>query len=213
MTKKVLAQTHESSGEAHHTRMQIRYAFGDCSLGGLLVAESAHGVCAILMGDNSDTLLRDLERRFPTATLSASDGAPDDLVERVVDLIESPGTSLDVPLDIRGTAFQQRVWAALGRIPPGETLSYGELAQRIGAPRAARAVAGACAANPLAVAVPCHRVVRGDGGLAGYRWGVARKAALLAREAQACIQNRGIPASAPASCDPRTPLADGNIGS
>jgi len=163
---------------------EIRFAVGECSLGSILVAQSARGVCAILLGDDPDALLAELQQRFPAARLVGGEAAFESLVARVVGLVEGPRLGLELPLDIRGTAFQQRVWQALRKIPPGETLSYAELARRIGAPRAVRAVAGACAANPLAVAIPCHRVVRRDGDLAGYRWGIERKRALLEREAK-----------------------------
>lgn len=160
----------------------IRFAIAQCALGALLVAASPQGVCAIALGDDADALARDLQDRFPQARLSGDDADFARLVAQVVGLVEAPRIGLDLPLDVRGTAFQQRVWAALRAIPPGQTLSYTELAQRIGAPNAVRAVASACAANTLAVAVPCHRVVRTDGSLSGYRWGVARKRALLDRE-------------------------------
>ena len=162
---------------------QIRFAVGECSLGSILVARSDRGVCAILLGDDPDALARTLQDRFPRADLIGGDADFEDLVARVVGLVEAPRLGLDLPLDVRGTAFQQRVWRALREIPPGSTASYREIAERIGAPRAVRAVAQACAANPLAVAIPCHRVVRSDGGVAGYRWGVERKRALLQREA------------------------------
>ncbi|TXH06410.1 MAG: bifunctional DNA-binding transcriptional regulator/O6-methylguanine-DNA methyltransferase Ada [Nevskiaceae bacterium] len=161
----------------------IRFAVGECSLGSILVARSARGVCAIALGDDPDRLARELQDRFPQARLIGGDAAFEQWVARVVGLIEAPALGADLPLDIRGTAFQQRVWQALRRIPPGHTVSYAELAQRIGAPKSVRAVAQACAANTLAVAIPCHRVVRSDGALSGYRWGVARKRELLQREA------------------------------
>ena len=161
---------------------EIRFAVGACSLGAILVAASSRGICAILMGDDADMLVRDLQDRFAAAKLIGGDGAFEQWVAQVVGLVEVPKVGLDLPLDIRGTAFQQRVWRALQAIEPGQTASYTEIAQRIGAPKAVRAVAGACAANPLAVAIPCHRVVRSDGGLSGYRWGVERKRALLDRE-------------------------------
>ncbi len=161
----------------------IRFAIGQCTLGAILVAASERGVCAILLGDDADALLRELQDRFPRAALEGGDPAFDTLVAQAVGLVESPALGADLPLDIRGTAFQQRVWQALRDIPPGTTTTYTALAQRLGVPRAVRAVAGACAANALAVAIPCHRVVRRDGGLAGYRWGIERKRALLAREA------------------------------
>jgi AraC family transcriptional regulator of adaptative response/methylated-DNA-[protein]-cysteine methyltransferase len=163
-------------------RQDIRFAIAQCSLGALLVAQGARGLCAIALGDDPEALLRDLQDRFPRATLIGGDAAFDAVVARVVGFVESPAAGLDLPLDIRGTAFQQRVWKALRDIPPGTTATYAEIAARIGAPRSVRAVAQACAANALAVAVPCHRVVRSDGGLSGYRWGVERKRALLERE-------------------------------
>ncbi len=161
----------------------IRFALGECSLGAILVAATTKGVCAIELGDDADVLLRAFERRFPKACLIGADAAFEQLVARVVGLIERPQCGVDLPLDIRGTAFQQRVWQALRAIGPGTTASYAEIARRIGQPTAVRAVAGACAANPVAVAIPCHRVVRTDGALSGYRWGVARKRILLEREA------------------------------
>jgi AraC family transcriptional regulator of adaptative response/methylated-DNA-[protein]-cysteine methyltransferase len=164
---------------------EIWFAIGACSLGAILVARSAKGICAILLGDDPDALVHELQDRFPAAALVGDDAGFADLVARVVGLVEAPGKGADLPLDIRGTAFQQRVWTALQAIPPGVTASYAEIARRIGAPRAVRAVARACAANPLAVAIPCHRVVRTDGDPSGYRWGVERKRALLAREARA----------------------------
>ncbi len=163
---------------------QIRFAIGQCSLGAILVAQSDRGVCAILIGDDPDTLAHELQDRFPKAQLIGGDRAFEWLVARVVGFVEAPRIGLDLPLDVRGTAFQQRVWQALRDIPAGRTANYTEIAARIGAPTAARAVAQACAANALAVAIPCHRVVRSDGALSGYRWGVERKRALLEREAQ-----------------------------
>lgn len=163
---------------------QIRFAIGHCFLGTLLVAQSERGICAILFGDSAPELEADLGRRFPRATRSAADEAFKLTVARVIAFIEAPAKGLDLPLDIQGTVFQQQVWQALQNIPAGHRVSYQEVAERIGSPRAVRAVAGACAANPLAVAVPCHRVVRNDGGLSGYRWGVERKRALLDRESE-----------------------------
>lgn len=163
----------------------IRFAVGQCSLGAVLVAASDKGVCAILFGDDPDALLRDLQDRFPKADLIGADAAFEATVARVVGFIDAPGRGLDLPLDIRGTAFQQKVWTALRAIPAGTTASYAEVAAAIGLPAAVRAVAGACAANALAVAIPCHRVVRLDGTLSGYRWGIERKRALLAREREA----------------------------
>ncbi len=161
----------------------IRFAVGEASLGAVLVAATNRGVCAIMLGDDPDLLVRQLQDRFPRAELRGGDAAFERMVARVVGLVEAPGERLDLPLDIRGTAFQQRVWQALCAIPPGKTMSYAEIARAIGRPKAVRAVAQACAANPLAVAIPCHRVVRTDGDLSGYRWGVERKRALLDREA------------------------------
>jgi len=158
---------------------------GGCFLGSILVAQSERGVCAILLGDEPDALLLELQDRFPKAELIGGDAGFETLVAKVVGFVEAPSVGLDLPLDVRGTAFQQRVWRALQAIPAGTTASYAELAAAIGAPRAVRAVAGACAANPIAVAIPCHRVIRKGGGLSGYRWGVERKRALLKREASA----------------------------
>lgn len=161
---------------------RIGWAVAESSLGVVLVAATRRGVCAILLGDEPEPLIADLARRFPEADRQKGDDAFGALVTRVVAKVEHPNAPFDVPLDIRGTAFQQRVWAALQEIPVGATVGYAELARRIDAPGAARAVAGACAANALAVVVPCHRVVRADGGLSGYRWGPERKAALLELE-------------------------------
>jgi AraC family transcriptional regulator of adaptative response/methylated-DNA-[protein]-cysteine methyltransferase len=164
---------------------RIRFAVAQCSLGSVLVAQSDRGICAILLGDDPEALVCELQDRFPRALLVGGDRAFEDTVARVIAFVEAPGIGLDLPLDIRGTAFQQRVWQALRRVPPGHTVSYAELARRIGAPASARAVAQACAANALAVAVPCHRVVRTDGSLSGYRWGIERKRRLLQRERKA----------------------------
>jgi AraC family transcriptional regulator of adaptative response/methylated-DNA-[protein]-cysteine methyltransferase len=174
-----------SSYRAGGTDSEIRFAIGKCSLGSILVAQSERGVCAILLGDDPDALARDLQDRFPNATLVGGDRSYEQLVAQVVGFVEAPALGLDLPLDVRGTAFQQRVWRALRDIPAGSMASYSEIARRIGSPHAVRAVAGACAANMLAVAIPCHRVVRNDGELSGYRWGVPRKRALLDREARA----------------------------
>ena len=161
---------------------EIRFAVGECSLGSILVARSEKGVCAILLGDDPDALARHLQDRFPRARLVGGDAGFEDLVAKVVGLVEAPAAGFDLPLDIRGTAFQQRVWQALRQIPAGATASYADIARRIGSPTSIRAVAQACAANPIAVAIPCHRVVRTDGALSGYRWGVERKRTLLDRE-------------------------------
>jgi AraC family transcriptional regulator of adaptative response/methylated-DNA-[protein]-cysteine methyltransferase len=163
----------------------IHFAVGECSLGAVLVGMTAKGVCAIAFGDDPDALVRDLQDRFPKAELIGGDTAFEAMVAQVVGFVEAPGLGLDLPLDIRGTAFQQRVWQALRATPAGTTASYAAIAKAIGSPSAVRAVARACADNPLAVAIPCHRVVRSDGGLSGYRWGVDRKAALLQREKRA----------------------------
>lgn len=162
--------------------LEIRYATGQSALGAVLVAASDKGIVAILLGDDGQALVQDLERRFPRARLMAADNAFASVVADVIRLVEKPARQVDLPLDLQGTAFQQRVWQALRTIPAGETISYSELAERIGAPKSARAVAQACAANKIAVAVPCHRVVRNDGGISGYRWGVERKQELLQRE-------------------------------
>ena len=163
----------------------IRFAVGECSLGSILVAATDKGVCAIEFGDDPDALVHALQDRFPKAQLVGGDHTFEQLVGKVVGFIEAPARGLDLPLDIRGTAFQKRVWNAIRDIPAGATASYAELARRIGRPSASRAVAQACASNTLAVAIPCHRVVRRDGGLSGYRWGVERKEALLTRETAA----------------------------
>jgi AraC family transcriptional regulator of adaptative response/methylated-DNA-[protein]-cysteine methyltransferase len=160
----------------------IRFAVGECSLGSILVAATGKGVCAILFGDDPDALVRELQDRFPKAQLIGGDNDFERLVATVVGFIEAPARGLDLPLDMRGTAFQQRVWQALRQIPIGSTASYAEIARRIGRPKAVRAVAQACASNRIAVAIPCHRVVRTDGALSGYRWGAERKRALLDRE-------------------------------
>jgi AraC family transcriptional regulator of adaptative response/methylated-DNA-[protein]-cysteine methyltransferase len=162
---------------------EIRFAIGECSLGSILVACSEKGVCAILLGDDADRLAHDLQDQFPNAQLIGDDEHFANLVAHVVGFVEAPQHGLHLPLDLRGTAFQQRVWEALQKIPAGSTVSYSEIAERIGAPKAVRAVAQACASNKIAVAIPCHRVVRNDGTISGYRWGVERKRALLAREA------------------------------
>jgi AraC family transcriptional regulator, regulatory protein of adaptative response / methylated-DNA-[protein]-cysteine methyltransferase len=163
----------------------IRFAVGECSLGSILVAASERGVCAIFLGDDPESLARELQDRFRKAQLVGGDADFEKLVAKVVGFVEAPGLGLDLPLDVRGTAFQQRVWRALREIPAGSTASYAEIASRLGTPKAVRAVASACAANAIAVAIPCHRVVRTDGALCGYRWGVERKRELLKRERQA----------------------------
>jgi AraC family transcriptional regulator, regulatory protein of adaptative response / methylated-DNA-[protein]-cysteine methyltransferase len=161
----------------------IRFAIGECSLGSILVAATEKGICAIFFGDDPDVLARDLQDRFPKAHLTGGEPDFERWVATVIGFVEAPAGSLELPMDPRGTIFQQRVWQALREIPCGATASYSEVAERIGSPGAVRAVAQACANNPLAVAIPCHRVVRSDGALSGYRWGVERKRALLDREA------------------------------
>jgi len=162
---------------------EIYFAVGECALGAILVACSQRGICAISLGDDPDALVRELQDRFSNARLRGGDSAFEQLVAQVVGFVEAPALGLNLPLDVRGTAFQQRVWQALRDIPAGATASYAEIAQRIGAPKAVRAVAQACGANHLAVAIPCHRIVRRDGDISGYRWGVERKLELLRREA------------------------------
>jgi AraC family transcriptional regulator of adaptative response/methylated-DNA-[protein]-cysteine methyltransferase len=162
---------------------QIRFAVAQCSLGALLVAATAKGICSILLGDDPELLVRDLQDRFPKAELIGAEPAFEASVAQVIAFVEAPRIGLELPLDLRGTAFQQRVWQALRAIPAGRTVGYAELAAQLGMPQGARAVAGACAANPVAIAVPCHRVVRNDGSISGYRWGVERKKTLLEREA------------------------------
>ncbi len=166
------------------SKTDIFFNTGECSLGSILVAQSAGGVCSILIGEDAMRLEKDLRHRFPKANLIYEQGHKE-LMTQVANLIEKPGAGLDLPFDVRGTAFQQLVWNALQRIPPGSTATYTDIARQIGMPRAVRAVARACGANALAVAIPCHRVIRNDGSLSGYRWGVERKRALLAREAHA----------------------------
>jgi AraC family transcriptional regulator, regulatory protein of adaptative response / methylated-DNA-[protein]-cysteine methyltransferase len=175
-----MTPTNYRSGGANE---EIKFAVGQTSLGAILVASSRKGVASILLGDDPDKLVRKLQDRFPKARLIGADRAYASLIARVVGFVENPHIGLDLPLDVRGTAFQRRVWQALQEVPVGKRVSYAEIARRIGSPNAVRAVAGACAANNLAVAIPCHRVVRNDGALSGYAWGVERKRALLDREA------------------------------
>jgi len=178
-----LANDHANGVTPLPATAPIHFAVAECALGSLLVAQSPRGICAILLGDDPAALTDDLQQRFPTAQQLSDDSDFEQRVAQVARFVEAPGSDLDLPLDLRGSAFQQRVWRALQTIAPGSTASYRTVAEQIGAPNAARAVAGACAANPLAVAIPCHRVLRQDGGLSGYRWGVERKRALLASEA------------------------------
>ncbi|VIO69691.1 Bifunctional transcriptional activator/DNA repair enzyme Ada [Bradyrhizobium ivorense] len=175
-----MTPSHYRAGGANE---EIKFAIGQTYLGAILVASSTKGVAAILLGDDAEALLRELQDRFPNARLIGADREYEAIVARVVGFVEAPRLGLDLPLDVRGTAFQQRVWQALRDIPVGATVTYAELAQRIGSCKSVRAVAGACAVNKLAVAIPCHRVIRTDGSVSGYAWGVERKRALLDREA------------------------------
>ncbi len=163
---------------------EVRFAVGQSTLGAILVASSKKGIAAILLGNDPDKLVRELQDRFPKAKLVGAEKDYEMLIASVVGFIETPNQGLNLPLDIRGTAFQRRVWRALQEIPAGKTVSYAEIAKKIGSPKSVRAVAGACAANNIAVAIPCHRVVRTDGSLSGYAWGVERKRGLLKREKQ-----------------------------
>ena len=167
---------------AHAGGDGVRYALGRTALGVALLAATADGVCALALGDSARALEAEFMATHPQARKEAHDPVLGAGLRAVAAFVARPARGLELPLDVAGTAFQRRVWKALSTLPPGTTTSYAELAARIGAPRAVRAVAGACAANPVALAIPCHRVVASDGGLAGYRWGVARKAALLDRE-------------------------------
>lgn len=162
---------------------QIQFAIAECSLGSVLVARSPKGICTITFGDDPEILLNNLQDQFPKAELIGCDADFEQIVAKVIGLIERPNTPFDLPLDIRGTTFQQRVWQMLLTIPAGTTVSYTQLAEMIGSPKSVRAVANACGQNVIAVAIPCHRVVKLDGDISGYRWGIDRKRALLAREA------------------------------
>lgn len=161
----------------------ISFATGKSALGQILVARSVTGICAILMGDADVDLQADLAARFPGARIVRDGDAIQNDLTKVIRSIETPAAGLDLSLDMRGTPFQRRVWEVLRAIPTGTTMSYTAIARKLGTPKAVRAVAGACAANPIALAVPCHRVVRNDGDLAGYRWGIERKRVLLSKEA------------------------------
>ena len=183
-SNQVLGMT-PSNYRAGGAQTDIRFAVGKCSLGSILVAQSDRGICAIFLGDDPDSLVRELQDQFPKANLIGGDAGFERLVAKVVGFVEAPALGLDLPLDVRGTAFQQRVWQSLRKIPAGSTASYTDVAKLIGSPNSVRAVAQACGANALAVAIPCHRVVRNDGALSGYRWGVERKRALLEKEANA----------------------------
>jgi AraC family transcriptional regulator, regulatory protein of adaptative response / methylated-DNA-[protein]-cysteine methyltransferase len=163
---------------------EIHFAVGECSLGAILVATSRVGVVSILLGEDPEQLARTLQDRFPKAAIVGGDAGYEQLIAKVIGWVDSPALSMELPLDVRGTVFQQKVWQALREIPTGKTATYSEIAARIGSPKAVRAVAGACAANNLAVVIPCHRVIRNDGALSGYRWGVERKRTLLERESE-----------------------------
>ncbi|GAA5157964.1 methylated-DNA--[protein]-cysteine S-methyltransferase [Viridibacterium curvum] len=163
---------------------RIRFGIGQCTLGAILVAATGKGLCSIALGDDPVALLEALQERFPHAELCGDEPDFEDWMACVIGFVDGRDANLALPLDVRGTAFQQRVWQALQSIPPGSTLSYTELAQKLGTPRAVRAVASACAANTLAIAIPCHRIVRSDGSLSGYRWGIDRKRMLIDREAK-----------------------------
>lgn len=175
-----LAQSRDGDAGA-----DIFFALGKCSLGSILVARSDKGICSIQFGNDPILLVRDLQEQFPTGYLIGDEPAYEGMVDQVIRIVENPQLELDLPLDVRGTEFQQLVWKAVQQIPAGSTATYSDIAQKIGMPSAARAVAEACAANVLAVAIPCHRVIRADGALSGYRWGVERKRALLESEVQA----------------------------
>lgn len=178
----MMKATHRSAEMLRNERQTIRYGVAPCSLGRMLVARSDRGICAIELGEEDSALVQQLARRFPAANLEQAGPEFREVVSAVIEQVDGARNQLDLPLDIQGTAFQQAVWQSLQQIPAGSTVSYATLAERIGNPKAVRAVAGACAANPLAVAIPCHRVVRSDGNLSGYRWGIERKRSLLARE-------------------------------
>jgi AraC family transcriptional regulator of adaptative response/methylated-DNA-[protein]-cysteine methyltransferase len=174
-----------SSGRAGGRNVRIRFAVRESSLGAVLVAATDRGICAIELGDDPQALVRNLQDRFPNAEIIGGDAAFEQLVARIVAQVEHPQSDFALPLDVRGTAFQHRVWQALTRIPLGSTATYADLARAIGQPSAVRAVAQACGANPVALAIPCHRVIRTDASLSGYRWGVERKRTLLERERRA----------------------------
>lgn len=191
LTPKAYAKAHRAKNDEQYKAasrkkypMIIRYGLGTCSLGTVLIAQSDRGICAVLLGDQPQLLLEDLQQRNPKATLIAGDDDFQKVIDEVVSVIKQPHLTLTLPLDIRGTLFQQQVWQVLQQIPTGETRSYSAIAEAIGAPKAVRAVAGACAANAIAVIIPCHRVVRNDGSLSGYRWGIERKQTLLIQEAE-----------------------------
>ena len=174
----------KTTGQTLPMNTDIYFAVGECYLGAILVARNIKGICAISLGNDPDKLTQDLQNHFPNASLIRDDDLREQLVAKVVSVLEKPDRDLQLPLDIQGTAFQKRVWTALQDIPAGTTVSYTDIAEKIGAPKSVRAVAGACGANRLAIAIPCHRVVRRDGSLSGYRWGIKRKQQLLDKERQ-----------------------------
>jgi AraC family transcriptional regulator, regulatory protein of adaptative response / methylated-DNA-[protein]-cysteine methyltransferase len=164
------------------TTEEIRFSFGKFSLGTVLVAASTRGIAAILLGDDQRALRADLATAFPRARLSPDDAGLADVVSQVVTFVDAPHKGLDLPLDIRGSALEQAVWQALREVPAGHTVTYGQIAKTLPLPATAQDVGAACAANVLAVAIPCHRVVKADGSISGYRWGVQRKRKLINRE-------------------------------
>ena len=164
----------------------IEFATTETAFAAILIARSGQGVCFVLLGDTAAELYADLQQRQPNAQLIKDEQALAPYLKKVTDFLDAPQTPLDFPLDIQGSDFQKNVWAILQTIPMGQTLSYSDVAERLHKPKAVRAVANACAANPLALVIPCHRILRADGGISGYRWGVERKRALLAKERQAC---------------------------
>lgn len=168
--------------------MNIQFAVAESWLGSVLIAAASEGICAVALGGYPEKLVQDLQDRFPQAKLCGGDVNFEKYVAAVITHIENPGQSFNLPLDIKGTVFQKKVWQALRDIPSGETISYSDLADRIGQPSASRAVASACGANKIAVIIPCHRVVRNNGDLSGYRWGIERKQALLLKEQQKTIR-------------------------
>ncbi len=170
----------------------LRYTTGHCRFGGLLLAVSTDGVAAILLGDGDEAMAADLQQRFPSTNLERDDSGLQEDMQTLLQYVDHPlgALNLQQPLAARGSEFQKKVWAELAKVPAGQTITYTELARRIGQPAAVRAVAGACAANPLAMIVPCHRVLRSDGGISGYRWGVERKKQLLALEQQLAASDR-----------------------
>jgi AraC family transcriptional regulator, regulatory protein of adaptative response / methylated-DNA-[protein]-cysteine methyltransferase len=185
MISEIASQPILAANQGKATADSISYAIGVCDLGQVLLAPSAAGVCAILIGAGEHELEADLAHRFPKSKLSLNKADVQDHLAKVIRFVDRPSEGLDLALDLRGTTFQRQVWEALRMIPVGTTVTYTELARRIGAPNSARAVAGACASNSIALAIPCHRIVRRNGDLAGYRWGVERKRELIKREAMA----------------------------